>query len=363
MWRDGTQVTPLDINVVLERGGLGDNVARLPAIKWILENANHTTMHLWVPDYFLEVAEHALAPYNPRVVLNGFSKIHEELNEDYPALSTSARSHTTLKTHLTLHAFHTLADYSPQIEECSYLKIRPEDISISPKVRCRIPATYAVVTIGYTAKARQWRPKYINEVTRWMNSAGITPVFLGKGEAPLGAGSSIKATFGEGIDYTQGVDLRDQTTLLQAAKIMGKAKFVVGLDNGLLHLAAMTDVPIVAGYTTLQPHQRLPYRNGNLGWNCSVVYPSPELKCRGCQGRTSLIFGHDYRTCFYKDYLCTSMLRGEYWITAIKKILGGDKKENKMGTLRKQIAGNKVAKKKLPEPKKPATPSKPAPKK
>ena len=62
MWRPGTKVTPLRMNCILERGGLGDNICRLPALKYIFEHYPHVSLDIWVPEYFVPLAEKALKP-------------------------------------------------------------------------------------------------------------------------------------------------------------------------------------------------------------------------------------------------------------------------------------------------------------
>jgi ADP-heptose:LPS heptosyltransferase len=318
MWRKGTKITPLRMNAVLERGGLGDNICRLPALKYIFEHHPHVSFDLWVPDYFVELAEHALKPWAKRATIRSFKDIQEGLDEEQYAISTSEKWHTTLHTHLVHHAFHALADRHPDDHDCTYLRLRLDEIDISHIEK--LPERYAVIPTGFTAPAREMIPSAVNGLSEWLNEQGVTPVYLGKKESPLGNTNSITPEFKDDIDYTLGIDLRDKTNLLECGKILSGALAVIGLDNGLLHLAGMTDVPIVAGYTTLHPDHRMPYRRGQLGWRVSAVVPDARLDCRFCQSNTHFIMKHDYRKCFYDDYICTKSMTADTWIEATKKI-------------------------------------------
>ena len=63
----------------------------------------------------------------------------------------------------------------------------------------------------------------------------ILPVFLGKSHLDLN----------EDYDLSEGVDFIGRTLLFDALRIIDCAEMVIGIDNGLLHLAACTKTPIV----------------------------------------------------------------------------------------------------------------------
>ena len=102
---------------------------------------------------------------------------------------------------------------------------------------------------------------------------------------------------------------------------MGGAEVVVGLDNGLLHLAACTPVKIVAGYTTVKPAHRMPYRVGELGYKVWPVVPDLALKCRYCQSKAGFVYKFDFRSCYYGDYECTINLSADKYIKKIGEAL------------------------------------------
>jgi ADP-heptose:LPS heptosyltransferase len=232
-----------------------------------------------------------------------------------PARATDESWHSTLRTHLVDHAFHTLCDVTPTIKDKSYLQL-PDNYNIH---KLNVPPKYIVITTGSTVPVREWPAAQVNSVINWIRQQGLRIVFLGKQHVS----KDIIGHFDAKINYHLGINLIDKTTLLEAHAIMSNAVAVIGLDNGLLHLAACSSVPIVAGYTTVSPKYRLPYRNNKLGWNCFAVEPDKDLDCRFCQSSCIINYEQDFRRCFHADYLCTKQLESKKWIRALKKALYG----------------------------------------
>lgn len=315
---------PIDLHLVFTNGGLGDSIARLASVRYAANNFHHLTeIRLFVQDYFVDLAAHLLN--HPKVKVYGYSRLEEitEKNPKTPGKVTDNNHHTTLRTHLTDHAFHTLIDTVPEgINDKDYPRIRPEKIMLSHKIP--EAGKFVVITTGFTAFVRELLPQYVNEITAHCIKRGYQVVFLGREENVyhIGKALSTKTEFRIGdIDYSVGVDLRDKTTLLEAAKIMGQAACVVGLDNGLLHLAATTDVPIVAGYTSVDPIHRVPYRHGILGWNVVEVLPPTSLGCRFCQTQMAFVYNTDHRRCYYGDYMCVLETTSKKYIKALDQVL------------------------------------------
>jgi ADP-heptose:LPS heptosyltransferase len=105
--------------------------------------------------------------------------------------------------------------------------------------------------------------------------------------------------------------------LIEALAIINKASLLVGVDNGLMHLAACGEngTPIVGGYTTINPEYRdLP----NLR---ESIEPDEELSCRFCQSKYNFAFLHDFRTCMYGDLKCVSQMTAGKFIKASAKVL------------------------------------------
>lgn len=229
---------------------------------------------------------------------------------------------TSLRTHLVDHGFRLLSDTGEGLlgkHDRDYPKIRLAEIGVN---QFNLPSRYVVLTTGYTARNRAWLGEEINKVARWLNEQKIAPVFLGTTQTITGTSENIEGKFEESIDYSLGLNLIGQTTLLQAARILGQSRAVCGVDNGLLHLAACAheEVPIVAGFTNVDPRIRIPYRKGTLGYKVKTI-TAERLSCGFCQTKYHYFYETDFRKCLFDDFACLSEMKGEYFIKKLKEIL------------------------------------------
>ena len=299
-------------NFLIDIGGVGDNIGCLPVYRYVLDVHPHVIPHIWVPDYFVDFAKACLLP--SRAIIRPFSSKHL-FNASFPGRVLGSNQHQNLRTHIVDHAFHVLADVSPDDCHKNYPQANLTHIKNIVELK-----NYGVVTTGFTSSAREFKAEKINEISRFMLGKGITAVFLGATQVPNGAGHLIETAFAEEIDFSTGRDLRGKTTLLEAAKIISEAKFILGVDNGLLHLAGCTDTPIIGGFTTVKPEHRMPYRKDVLGWNFWPVTPKSDLACRFCQSNWSYTYYHDYRNCYYGDRKCVDELDACEFMQAIEGI-------------------------------------------
>jgi len=78
------------------------------------------------------------------------------------------------------------------------------------------------------------------------------------------------------------ISVLPKLSLTEIAELMLKAKAVVGVDTGLMHLAALLKVPSIGIYgatsITLTGARGLNHTNLNTGYNCS---PCLEKICKG----------------------------------------------------------------------------------
>jgi ADP-heptose:LPS heptosyltransferase len=168
-------------------------------------------------------------------------------------------------------------------------------------------------------------PSYaFNGLVDYTISKGITPVFIGKRDFALkGKENNYFANVGEEMDFSKGIDFREKTTLLQAVEIIKGAKFILGIDNGLLHFAGCTETPIIFGHTITEVKHRSVRRPKGTVINLALTKES--LPCSGCQSNMRNIIGHKFKNCIYDDYKCLDLLFGNEmseWKRAIDYILG-----------------------------------------
>lgn len=304
------------INIVLMNGGVGDHVASLVAIDYITKNYPWIKVLAWMPDFLVEFAKHLLSP---KVETNGFSQMPGRYQPKRPTKTTEWNGHISpMKISCTDYAFLRLCDEIPGLEHKNYLKIDPSKIDIA---KFNLPSKYIVITTGYTAAVREFPAAEINKIAVAAKDLGFNVVFLGQSQTKTGTTHLIKGTFSPEIDFKAGINLIDQTSLLEAARVMGAAQAVLGVDNGLLHVAGCTDVPIIGGFTTVSPKLRMPVRHNELGWNYYPVVPHYTLGCRFCQVKTNFLYGHDYTKCLYSDNLCTTHMTARAFLERLRPLI------------------------------------------
>lgn len=303
------------VNFIYLNGGLGDHVAALVVNDYIAKRYPWVKQLLYMPDFLVDFARHLLPD---TISISGFSQMRSHYQPKRPTKTTKWDGHVSpMKTHCLDYAFLKLCDENPPVEDKNYLQIRPELIDIS---RFNLPNKYVVMTTGYTTAVREFKAKHVNTIVKHCKDKGFEVVFLGQKQTKTGAAHVIQGNFDEALAINEGIDLIDKTTLLEATKIMGQSAAVIGVDNGLLHVAGCTEAYIVGGFTTVPPEARMPVRHGVLGWNYYPVVPDSSLDCRFCQAKTNFLYGHNYTKCIYKDSICTDQMTAEKFIKGLESI-------------------------------------------
>lgn len=174
---------------------------------------------------------------------------------------------------------------------------------------------FIVIGIGYAVPSRKMPLKCYLDIVKYCKKKGFNIVLLGaqrdKGKKPI---------IFDGYPTDDCIDLIGKTSFTESISIMNKAACVVGVDSGLIHLAALTEVPIVCGYTYVDPFYRAPFRYGDQTWKFYAV--EPKSGCRYCSNGLAM-FNVEFDTaCPHgKAYECTNSLEGKDFISEIKKAL------------------------------------------
>lgn len=305
------------INFIFDDVGIGDSIAALPALKFIHDNHPHVIAHIWVPDYFLEICKRSL-PASKNFIIRPLSVSKHKYNPKYPGRSFKLFNYVALATHPTDTAFLNFVNKIVDNSQKNYLHFDTSDQNIK---QFNLPEKYVVIPVAYTTEVRQFLPEHINKIVDFVKTKGYDIIFLGKKSTYNGLTNSIIGNVDEKIDFSKGINLLDKTSLLESREIIAHSAAIIGLDNGLIHLAGTTNVPIIVGYTTVEPNVRMPYRNDIMGYNCYPVVPPESLDCRFCQSQMNFTLEHDFRFCYYKDNKCTKILSSELYIEQINKIL------------------------------------------
>lgn len=121
----------------------------------------------------------------------------------------------------------------------------------------RDDAAYAVLLHGTSRPAKEWSAGEWIETGRWLQARGLQPV-LPWGTEPerLRAEQVSAAIPGSRVLPRQSLDL--------TARVIADAAVVVGVDTGLLHLAAAYRVPLVGIYVATDPGLTGPVGGGPI---------------------------------------------------------------------------------------------------
>jgi len=274
-------------------------------------------MHVWMPDYFIPIARRSL-PKSSRLLLRPFSD-HAKFNKNFPGRISMHQLHTNLATHMVDHAFSLLCNKAVEDKHKDYLYINVDDVDIS---KFDLPQKYVVVCPGFTAITREWLPKSLNETVSYIREKGYPVIFLGNENTSDGLKGAIKANFNDKIDYSKGINLLNKTTIEESTKIIYNSKCVVGLDCGLGHLGnTHPTLPIVMGYSNVEPKYRMGYRNGIMGKYYYPIVASQNNPCQFCQSTNVFTFNHDFKWPLYPESPCNYDLTSDLYIEQLKKIL------------------------------------------
>lgn len=292
---------------------MGDMIAWLPSIVYVAENYNFVKGILIVPEYFFDVATNVMSKYPHWRV---HTRIPDRIANGAPLKRPLEHPINATGMHLVDLGFLFFVGIVPPPEGTrDYPQLDLEDIELPKELEGK---DYAVMTPGTSTVTRAISADNFNKIVDHLISKNITPVFLGTRDM-----SGRQIDFNVRYHLIRGLDLIGKTNLMQAAKIIQHSKFIMGVDNGLLHLAGMTDATILFGYTIAGPEQRrIPRPNG---WTVEIHADKEKLPCLFCQERIRFFKDHHFTNCIYKENepLCTKALNAETWIANIDMVLKG----------------------------------------
>jgi len=290
---------------------LGDAICCIPIVKALIAEGKLYKVLIpkkfcelfWVCDvdrkYIVESTKESVATFK----LNGSESV-----------SACAVRRAPYRIHLVdmFSVFSLNAILKPE-EKCN--KANPDRL---PKPKVGLYNPYIVLGIGYALESRKMPLEVFEAVVRYCKHRNIDVVLLG-GQRQQGTKQPIVF---DGYPREGCIDMIDRTTMTASVAIMKDAACVVGIDSGLIYLASLTDVPIVSGFTFVDPYYRMPYRHGVKGWQFYPIEPKGE--CKYCSNKLAM-FGVEFDTkCpLGMAYECVTTLDSKDFIKALKKIQSG----------------------------------------
>lgn len=292
-FRPGSQTGVKTANFILTQGGMGDLIGYSSALMWIAENHKQIRGNIITYPHLTPLFKQMFKRFKDWKVYDR-ERLPSALLTDHTTFNPSLGSLTVLGCHSVDFGFMAYCQMCPPPREGNYYPALPLKDIINAVSSM---APYAVMTPCATFENRQMPPELFNAIQLHLLERRIVVVWLGATEFSDGRKASWLPEYKEPETNFVG-----QTGVIQAAKIMSGASVVIGIDNGLLHLAATTDTPIVFGYTVASPEHRCPRRKvGNI-WS---ITPDPKtLSCTFCQSKMRFMDDHDFKECIYKDNKC-----------------------------------------------------------
>jgi heptosyltransferase I len=139
------------------------------------------------------------------------------------------------------------------------LQLTAEDHRRAENLLCGSGRKAAVLFIGSRWQSKQWFAAQIAATASAIRARhGFEVVFLG---APADRALASEA---EALSAERIINLTGQTSLRDAVAIIARARFCVGPDTGLMHIAAALGTPVVSLWGATEPVRTGPYGFGDL---------------------------------------------------------------------------------------------------
>lgn len=312
-FRDGTSIVKKTLNVLCNMGGLGDFICRIPALRQVAKSAPYVHFNFWCPEYFVSLAKYWTEDYS-NVAVHDMEYFNDRQQVGESFIDFRSKLLLPLALDLVYHGFLILWQQLPtSLEQRMHPQMHRKAANID---RFNIPPNNVVVTCGATCKTRTWPEAEVQKTVQGLLDRGITPVILGRSKLH----GDYKAEFPT-LNTEGAINLIDKTSPLEAYQIISQSSCVMGVDNGLIHLAGCTETPIIAGFTNVNPKDRVIVRPRG---KTLVITPPAELKCRFCQSNMKFLIAHDFRYCLYpKDsYACLDFMKAQDFLSALDEVLG-----------------------------------------
>lgn len=305
------------LHLLLTVGGLGDCIHCIPALDHIFKYYPHQKYVIHPPDYLVPLFKKLY----PKVPVKPLSEAPTKVDgKTAGIISPTIQRNSSMHVHLTDFAYYMFLDKLPE---------KPKDRNLrlfNPRENVRhlqLPRNYIAISPYWRVNLREMPASTLDAVVRWANERGLTAVILGSTGQIYNKRGDIKT---DGTltwkpkPEADILDLSNRTDVLQTLQVLWQAKALVTMDGGLLHLCALSKTPVVAGFTSVDPKTRIPYRSGKPMEQIKTVLP--EVSCRFCQTRICMVYNgqHEFNKCYYGDRQCVNEMSANKFISQLEEI-------------------------------------------
>ena len=143
---------------------------------------------------------------------------------------------------------------------------------------------YVIIHPTHTWPTRTWEQEKWQEFVNRLNERGIPVVAIGRDSSEVGHFNTDKPVMP--IDIKLGVNLLNDPNNDPAElrwMMNHRAKAVVTMDSGILHIAGTTDVNIIQLGSSIDNKLRAPYRNGSQDYKYDFIAGGCEIFCSSNQ--------------------------------------------------------------------------------
>lgn len=330
------------IYLMSNTGAIGDTVATFPFLKLLADRGQIEKMFIQkklmplhklffddellvdVQDHSVHIPKDKVPKDMPEHVIDkntgDVRYLKYDIDTKLPVVYPNTNKHTSIRMDLVDNFSINLGDCILKETEKNYPSVDKAKLPKNP-IESK---NYVVLAYGAAVEHRRMLPEVFKQIKDYFLNQGIDVVLLGKSDFqtiaknPYEKKDVLTVTSFEETDFSGCINYIDKTTLPEAISIIYDANMLIGVDNGLMHLAGLTETPVVGGYTLVDPYFRLPYRHNVKGWEFYLVEPDSE--CRYCQTDNFEVYGVNFLYCNSGTKECQNSLTADKWIKQIKKV-------------------------------------------
>lgn len=238
----------------------GKKVVVISHNPWVLKNNPYISENLHIDDVDIEgYATH----YDLHQSFHLIGK-RDSLGIEWKHAMCDIRQYHSKDLGFMLTPDEMTCEYFPDQEDCI------SDINL--------PEKFVVIHPAQTWDSRTWEHNKWQDLCDRLNSAGIPVVSIGKDSSENSDHlNQAKPSFK--ISISNGLDLTNKTSFDQSWHIINKAKCVITMDSGVLHLAGTTDTHIIQLGSSINPYFRAPYRKGSQFYKYDYLSGDCKIHC------------------------------------------------------------------------------------
>ncbi len=250
--------------VLMRNGGLGDVLMALSAAHAVKACGHHVTFI--TSESLVPLIKYC--PHVDRVYATTDLAYYDDIrNCDYffdlgSAINSVIGKHLVdaflEKIGITASPFHKelCLDWPPDAYEevNSFLEKKSQPQETSGKKR-------VLLHPGVSDPNRNWAKSCWESLAKKLVVSGYEVIIIGKSHTWGGRGAHVLEI--EGV-----INAIDFLSLGATGVLMDRSDLLVACDSGPIQLAGATSIAILGIYTVVKADDRLPFRKGQLGWNC-----------------------------------------------------------------------------------------------